>query len=126
MNIARKSTRGPLGLLLGLWLCCSAAQAQLTAIVAVEPTARKAAHSILRTSAESGLSKAAGQPVALTTSDDLADVMRATRSAGYDIFIGPARWLRPRCNAATSWWAPRTNRTDTCWSGCSRSLRCLP
>ena len=91
MNITRKSTRGPLGLLLGLWLCCSAAQAQLTAIVAVEPTARKAAHSILRTSAESGLSKAAGQPVALTTSDDLADVMRATRSAGYDIFIGPAQ-----------------------------------
>lgn len=67
------------------------AAAQLTALVAVEPTARKAAHSILRSSAEAGLSKAAGQPVALTTSDDLADAMRATRSAGYDIFIGPAQ-----------------------------------
>lgn len=72
-------------------LGCSAALAQLTAIVAVEPTARKAAHSILRTAAESGLAKASGQPVALATSDDLADVMRATRSAGYDIFIGPAQ-----------------------------------
>lgn len=66
-------------------------QAQLTAMVAVEPTARKAAHSILRTPAEAGLSRAAGQTVALTTSEDLADVMRATRSAGYDIFIGPAQ-----------------------------------
>ncbi len=91
MKTTRKPTRGPLGLLLVLWLGCSAAQAQLTAIVAVEPTARKAAHSILRTAAESGLSKAAGQSVALTTSDDMADVMRATRSAGYDIFIGPAQ-----------------------------------
>ncbi len=72
-------------------LGCSAALAQLTAIVAVEPTARKAAHSILRTAAELGLAKASGQPVALATSDDLADVMRATRSAGYDIFIGPAQ-----------------------------------
>lgn len=50
-------------------------------MVAVEPTACKAAHALLRTSAESGLSKAVGQP----------DVMRATRSAGYDIFIAPAQ-----------------------------------
>lgn len=70
---------------------CSPAMAQFSAIVAVEPTARKAAHSILRSSAEAGLTKAAGQPVTLATSDDLADVMRATRSAGYDIFIGPAQ-----------------------------------
>lgn len=74
-----------------LCMAYGTAYAQLTAIVAVEPTARKAAHSILRSAAESGLSKAAGQAVALTTSDDLADVMRATRSAGYDIFIGPAQ-----------------------------------
>ena len=91
MNIIRKRSWRPLGLLLLWGLGCSNALAQLTAIVVVEPTARKAAHSILRTSAESGLSKAAGQPVALTTSDDLADVMRATRSAGYDIFIAPAQ-----------------------------------
>ena len=91
MNIIRKRSWRPLGLLLLLGLGCSTALAQLTAIVVVEPTARKAAHSILRTSAESGLSKAVGQPVALTTSDDLADVMRATRSASYDIFIAPAQ-----------------------------------
>lgn len=72
------------------WAAATAqAQTQLTAIVAVEPTARKAAHTILRSAAESGLAKAAGQPVTLTTSEDLADVMRATRSAGYDVFIGP-------------------------------------
>lgn len=86
----------PMGLPLAMLFCwlglaSGTAQAQLTAMVAVEPTARKAAHSILRTAAESGLSKAAGQTVALTTSDDLADVMRATRSVGYDIFIGPAQ-----------------------------------
>ena len=72
--------------LLPLW-----AHAQLTALVAVEPTAKKAANTILRSAAEGGLSKAAGQPVTLTTSEDLADVMRATRSAGSDIFIGPAQ-----------------------------------
>ena len=91
MNIIKKRSWRPIGLLLLWGLGCSTALAQLTAIVVVEPTARKAAHSILRTSAESGLSKAAGQPVALTTSDDLADVMRATRSASYDIFIAPAQ-----------------------------------
>lgn len=84
---------GALGALLG-WAATTAqaqtqTQTQLTAIVAVEPTARKAAHTILRSAAESGLAKAAGQPVTLTTSEDLADVMRATRSAGYDVFIGP-------------------------------------
>lgn len=76
---------------MSLLLICGPALAQLSTMVAVEPTERKAAHSILRTAAESGLSKAAGQSVTLVTSDDLADVMRATRSAGYDIFIGPAQ-----------------------------------
>lgn len=69
----------------------SLARAEITAIVAVEPTARKAAHTILRSAMESGLAKAAAQNAVVTTSDDLADVMRATRSAGYDIFIGPAQ-----------------------------------
>lgn len=65
------------------------AYAQLTAVVAVEPTAKKAANSIMRATAEAGMSKAAGQPVALSANEDLAEVMRATRSAGHDIFIGP-------------------------------------
>lgn len=49
MNIIRKRSWRPLGLLLLWGLGCSTALAQLTAIVVVEPTARKAAHSILRT-----------------------------------------------------------------------------
>ena len=67
------------------------AQAQLTAVVAVEPTARKAAHTILRNPLQAGLTQAAGQPLTVSTSEDLADVMRATRSAGYDVFIDPAQ-----------------------------------
>ncbi|PIF92131.1 rhodanese-related sulfurtransferase [Acidovorax sp. 62] len=75
---------------LGLYLLASsAAHAQLTAIVAVEPTEKKAGHSILRSALEAGLSQATGQAVKVTTTEDLADVMRATRSAGFDIFIGP-------------------------------------
>ena len=67
------------------------AHAQLTAVVAVEPTARKAAHTILRNPLQAGLTQAAGQPLTVSTSEDLADVMLATRSAGYDVFIGPAQ-----------------------------------
>ena len=92
MNAHAQSKVSPWALLLcGLCMVSGAAQAQLTAIVAVEPTARKAANTILRAAVESGLSKAAGQTVVLSISDDLADVMRSTRSAGYDIFIGPAQ-----------------------------------
>lgn len=89
MTSGKTALRHRLAALFLLWLAGTAAHAQLTAIVAVEPTARKAANTILRAAAESGMTRAAGQPVVLTTSDDLADVMRATRSAGYDIFIGP-------------------------------------
>ena len=91
MTAVKKPIRPRAAALMSLLLTCGPALAQLSTMVAVEPTERKAAHSILRTAAESGLSKAAGQSVTLLTSDDLADVMRATRSAGYDIFIGPAQ-----------------------------------
>ena len=76
---------------LGLVCACATSLADITAIVAVEPTAKKAAHTILRSQMEAGLGKAAGQTASVTVSEDLADVMRATRSAGYDIFIGPAQ-----------------------------------
>ena len=76
---------------LALVLAAQLAHAQLTVIVAVEPTARKAAHTILRSAMESGLSKASSLTATVSTSEDLADVMRATRSAGYDVFIGPAQ-----------------------------------
>ena len=55
----------------------------------MEPTEKKAGNSILRSALEAGLSKASGQTVTVTTTEDLADAMRATRSGGYDIFIGP-------------------------------------
>ncbi|WP_291323950.1 hypothetical protein [Acidovorax sp. 28-64-14] len=73
------------------------AQAQLTAIVAVEPTAKKAAHTIVRSALETGLTQAAGQPLKLSTSEDLADVMRATRSAGYDVAIPADRRSQCAC-----------------------------
>ena len=76
---------------LGLVCACATSLADITAIVAVEPTAKKAAHTILRSQMEAGLGKAAGQPASVSVSEDLADVMRATRSAGYDVFIGPAQ-----------------------------------
>ena len=76
---------------LGLGCFCAWSQAEITAIVAVEPTAKKAAHTILRNQMEASLGKAAGQSASVTVSEDLADVMRATRSAGYDVFIGPAQ-----------------------------------
>ena len=53
-----------------LWISALAggmAHAQLTAIVAVEPTEKKAGNSILRSALEAGLSKASGQTVTLTT-----------------------------------------------------------
>ena len=85
-SIARHTLPG-----LALLLAAHGAHAQLTVIVAVEPTARKAAHTILRSAMESGLSKATSLTASVSTSEDLADVMRATRSAGYDVFIGPAQ-----------------------------------
>ncbi len=76
---------------LALGLLTSAAQAQLTVVVAVEPTARTASNTISRSALESGLAQVTGQSVTVSTSDDLANVMRATRSAGFSIFIGPAQ-----------------------------------
>ena len=59
--------------------------------MAVEPTAKR-----LRTPSCAVHGNQPGQGrrtdhASVTVSDDLADVMRATRSAGYDVFIGPAR-----------------------------------
>lgn len=67
----------------------SVAAAELTAIVAVEPTAKKEGMVVSRAALAAGLGKAAGTPVSVVTSEDLADVMRATRSGGFDIFIAP-------------------------------------
>ena len=74
---------------LGWMLAGALAHAELSALVAVEPTDRKAGHTIVRSAIESGLAQASGQPVTVSTSDDLAQTMASTRSGGYDIFIAP-------------------------------------
>lgn len=70
---------------------CGAAHAEISAIVALEPTSKKDGLMLSRQGMESGLGKALGKRVTVETTDDLADVMRATRSGGYDIFIAPAQ-----------------------------------
>src|ERR1035437_6506677 len=75
-----------------LW-CASVlpAMADVTALVALEPTSRKDGYMLSRSGMESALGKVLGQAVSVTMSDDLTDAMRATRSGGYDVFIGPAQ-----------------------------------
>jgi rhodanese-related sulfurtransferase len=70
---------------------CASSHAQLTAAVAVEPTSRVDSLVLHRASMETSLGKALAQPINVTTTEDLADVMRATRSSGFDVFIGPAQ-----------------------------------
>jgi len=65
--------------------------AEVSALVAIEPTSRKDGLSVSRVNLAASLSKAMGQPVNVVTSEDLADVMRSTRSGGYDVFIAPAQ-----------------------------------
>jgi rhodanese-related sulfurtransferase len=72
-------------------LLASPSWADLTAIVVGEPTSRKDALMVSRPGLEASLGKLLGQTVKVTTSQDLTDAMRATRSRGYDIFIGPAQ-----------------------------------
>lgn len=74
-----------------LWALCAVAHAELSVMVAVEPTSKKDGFLLLRASVEKGLGQATGQAVTLTTSEDLTDVMRSTRSGGYDIYIAPAQ-----------------------------------
>ncbi|MEK8033916.1 rhodanese-like domain-containing protein [Ideonella sp. DXS29W] len=65
--------------------------ADLSAVVAIEPTARKTGLMLSRYATEAKLGKLLGQPVKVATSEDMTDVMRATRSGGYDVFIAPAQ-----------------------------------
>ena len=67
----------------------SAAAAELSAIVAVEPTSKKDGMVVSRATLATSLGKAAGTTVTVVTSEDLAEVMRTTRSGGFDIFIAP-------------------------------------
>ena len=77
-------------LLLSLLLALPAL-ADIKVLVVSEPTARKDSNMVSRAGLEASLSKLMSQPVTVTVSDDLTDAMRATRSAGYDVFIAPAQ-----------------------------------
>ena len=65
--------------------------AEINVLVAIEPTSRKDGYLLSRSGLEAGLSKALGQSVTVTITEDLTDAMRSTRSGGYDIFIAPAQ-----------------------------------
>jgi rhodanese-related sulfurtransferase/ABC-type phosphate/phosphonate transport system substrate-binding protein len=87
----RMSSRLKMMLLSSLLTFAAPALADVSVMVAIEPTSRKDGLMLSRQAVEAGLSKALGQAVAVTASEDLADAMRATRSGGYDVFIGPAQ-----------------------------------
>ena len=74
---------------LAWWLTATCGHAGLNVIVAIEPTERQAGSTVSRSTLESALAQASGQAVSVSTSDNLAEVMASTRSAGYDIFIAP-------------------------------------
>jgi len=70
-------------------LLSARALADVTALVVVEPTQRKDAMLVSRDALQNHLSKVLGEAVTVTTSEDMTDAMRATRSGGYDVFIAP-------------------------------------
>ncbi len=63
--------------------------ADISALVVTEPTARKQALMVSRSSLEASLAALSGQKATVATTEDLTDAMRATRSAGPDVFIAP-------------------------------------
>ena len=71
--------------------CVLSAQAlaDVSALVVTEPTNRKDAMMVSREALQAHLSKVLNQPVIVSTTDDMTDAMRATRSGGYDVFIAP-------------------------------------
>ena len=71
--------------------CLLSAQAfaDITALVVIEPSNRKDGMMVSRDALETHLSKVLGQPVSVTTTNDMTDAMRSTRSGGYDVFISP-------------------------------------
>ncbi len=78
-------------LLLLLSVSAAPAWADLSAVVAIEPTSRKDGLMLSRVGLENQLAKLVGQNVNVVTTEDLTDAMRATRSGGYDVFIAPAQ-----------------------------------
>ena len=65
------------------------ALADVSALVVTEPSNRKDALMVSRDALQAHLSRVLKEPVVVTTTDDMTDAMRATRSGGYDVFIAP-------------------------------------
>jgi rhodanese-related sulfurtransferase/ABC-type phosphate/phosphonate transport system substrate-binding protein len=65
------------------------ALADITALVVIEPSNRKDGLMVSRDALENHLSRVLGQTVTVTTTNDMTDAMRSTRSGGYDVFISP-------------------------------------
>jgi rhodanese-related sulfurtransferase len=70
-------------------LLSASAFADVSALVVTEPSNRKDAMMVSRDALQAHLSRVLNQPVIVTTTDDMTDAMRATRSGGYDVFIAP-------------------------------------
>lgn len=70
-------------------LLSAQAFADISALVVIEPSNRKDGMMVSRDALEAHLAKVLGQPVSVTTTDDMTDAMRSTRSGGYDVFISP-------------------------------------
>lgn len=69
-------------------LCCLA-HAQLTAMIAVEPSRKKDSMSVSVPVIETSLGRTAGQPVSVIFNEDMGDAMRATRAGEHDVYIAP-------------------------------------
>jgi rhodanese-related sulfurtransferase len=74
---------------LALLACAGVARAELNAMIAVEPTSKQDSFMVKRDKIEEALAKASGQSVKVSISEDLSDVMRATRAGEFDVYIAP-------------------------------------
>lgn len=67
------------------------AMADVSLLLSLEPTDKQSTSSISRQNVETSLGSALKQKTSVTKSEDLAEAMRSTRSAGYDVFIASAQ-----------------------------------
>ncbi len=70
-------------------LLSAQALADISVLVVIEPSNRKDGMMVSRDALETHLSRLLGRSVSVTTTDDLTDALRLTRSASIDVFISP-------------------------------------
>lgn len=71
------------------WLASAAAHAGIITVIAGEPTSKRDALRVSREAVETQLGRATGEGVNVVYSEDLTDVMRATRTGEHDVYIAP-------------------------------------